>query len=351
MGDRETSAALEEVLGLSVLDGVLEHGAAAEAAALEDEDGSGRSGHEAGVVVHVQPGGVDDSRGDAVEVDDDCGWVVCGVVVATALVVSLLLVARGQERRRLVGTEEREVEGAGHRPLVRGHVQPAGVEREVGGGEEVEVLAGLVPHRRDGVGHAVGELARVTGLRVVDEDRAQLVVQPPGVRNPPRIGGPYRVHGALRVREAVGVDVVHLAGLDLEHQHAVVGVGEGQPGSVRRPFGPEVERRLGDLDSTLVRTVLRGDHQPVLVAVVVEPGDLRAVRRPDRVPVGHTGAAREIAPRSLLGGHTEQLAAPFEERPLAGGRETGVAELGRRDGLPARAGPVHVTGHVDHKLA
>ena len=374
MGDGDPTALLQEVFRVAVLDGVLAGGAAP----AQDEDGSGGTGGQPGVVVRPHPGGIDDAVGEAVEVDDHLGGVgvargpaaggiVAGgttagtvgltrlrlpfILVASPLVPTLLLIASRQEGRGLVGAEEREVQRARHRTVERRHVQPAGVEPVVGGGQEVEVFARLVPHRRDGVGHPVGELVRLSGFRIVDEDRAQLVVQAAGVGEPAGVRRPDGVHRALRMREAVGVDVLHLARLQVEHQHLVVGVGEGQPGTVGRPLGPKVEGWLVDLDPPPVRPILLGDHQPVLIAVVVEPGDARPVRRPHRVPVGHSGGAGQVAPRTLLGGHAEEFAAPLEDRALAGGGEAGVAQLPGRNRLPSRTRPVHVAGHVDRQLA
>ena len=203
MGNGEAAASFQEVIGFAVFNGVLEDGAAAKAAALQDEYGAGGSGYQPRVVARAQPGGVDDAIGQAVEVDCHLGGIV-GVAASAGrasfapltlpfllvpglLVRTFLLIASGQERGRLVGAEQREVEGARDRTVVRGHVQPAGVEPVVGGGQEVEVLAGLVPHRRDRVGHAVGELARLARFGVVDEDRAQLVVQAAGVGQPARV--------------------------------------------------------------------------------------------------------------------------------------------------------------------
>ena len=246
------------------------------AAAAQDEDGSRGSGGQAGVVGQADSGGIEDAVGQAVEVDGDRGGVVAGAATAgravargvpaasarvavpfvpfvVLLVPTFLLIALRQEGRGLVGAEEREVERARHRAVVRGHVQPAGVEPVVGGGQEVEVLAGLVPHRRDRIGHAVGELVRLARFGVVHEDRAELVVEAAGVGEPAGVRRPDGVHRALGVREAVGVDVLHVARLQVEHQHLVVGVGEGQPSPVRGPLRAEVEGRLVDLDPALVR--------------------------------------------------------------------------------------------------
>ena len=115
--------------------------------------------------------------------------------------------------------------------------------------------------------------------------------------------------------------------------------------------GRKWKDRLGDLDPALIRPVLLGDHETVLVAVVVEPGNSRPVRRPHRVPVGNPGGAGQVAPRALLGGHAEEFATPFEERALAGGGEAGVAQLPGRNRVPSRTRPVHVASHVDRQLA
>ena len=69
------------------------------------------------------------------------------------------------------------------------------------------------------------------------------------------------------------------------------------------------------------------------------------------MPVGHPRGAGEVAPRALPRGHAEDLAAPLEERPLAGRGEAGVAHLGGRNRLPARPRPVHVAGYVNLQRA
>ena len=229
VGDRDRCRLLDEVLRIPVLDGVLEQLSAPETSALHHEHGAFGPGRESRVVFQGQSGRVDDAAGDAVEVDrDGRGRVLAGTgrtapgatsavtrplaagprtALFALLVILRLLIAPRQERRRLVLVEQRQVEGARDRPVVGGHVEPAGVQAVVGGGQEVEVLAGLIPHRGDGVGHAVGELVRLARLGVVHEDRPQLVVEPARVGDPARIGRPHRVHGALRVGEAVGVDV------------------------------------------------------------------------------------------------------------------------------------------------
>jgi hypothetical protein len=120
------------------------------------------------------------------------------------------------------------------------------------------------------------------------------------------------------VREAVGIDVRHVPGSDVENQDPVVGVGEGESRAVGRPRRDEEERRVGNIDAALTPTVLVSYDEAILAALVAEPGDLRPVRRPDRVTVGDAGCACKVAPRPLVGRHAEDLASPFEQRALAG---------------------------------
>ena len=60
-------------------------------------------------------------------------------------------------------------------------------QAEVGRREEPEILAARIPRRPDRVGEAVGDLLRLAGLDVADEDR---VIQRPQTA---RVGDPLRV--------------------------------------------------------------------------------------------------------------------------------------------------------------
>ena len=330
-------------------------GGPAPGARLGHEDRAPRARQQPRVVLERQPRRVDDAAADAVDVDHHVGGRVVvrpglAFLVRPSVAGALLLVAPGQERRRLAGAQQRQVEGSGDGTVVGRHVEPTRVEPVVGRCQEVQVLPRRVPDGCDGVGHPVGELVRLARPRVVDHDGPQLVVEPARVRNPARVGRPHRVHRPLGVGEAVGVDVVHRARLDVEDQQSVMRVGERQLRAVGRPLGPEVERRVGNVDAARARPVLPRDDQAVLAARVVEPRDARAVGRPHRVAVGHAGGAGQVAPRALPRRYAEQLAPPLEEGAPARRRQAGAAQPVRRHLLPARPRPVHVAGRANLQL-
>ncbi len=120
--------------------------------------------------------------------------------------------------------------------------------------------------------------------------------------------------------------------------------------AVGRPVGTVVERRVVELDAAQDVALLVADDQPVLAAVVVEPGDALAVGRPAGVAVGDAGGAGDVAPAPVLRRDREQVAPILEDGPLARGGEAGVGELRRGHVLPARARPVLVGLGVHHEL-
>ena len=99
-------------------------------------------------------------------------------------------------------------------------------------------------------------------------------------------------------------------------------------------------------DGAPLASVLVGDHQLVLAALVAEPADVGTVGRPGRGPLGAAAADRQVAHVTLLGGHREDLATGLEHRALARGRQgRGLHQV---DGLgPVGPGPgeVAVQGH------
>ena len=83
----------------------------------------------------------------------------------------LILVALGQQRPRLAFLQHREVQTEVLVVIVRRHVEPLRLQAEVRRREEPEILAARVPRRPHRVGQAVGDLLRLAGLDVADEDR------------------------------------------------------------------------------------------------------------------------------------------------------------------------------------
>jgi len=68
-----------------------------------------------------------------------------------------------------------------------------------------------------------------------------------------------------------------LAGFNIQHEHAVVGVRECQFGAIRRPGRHEIEGRIGNLDSLLIGTELIRNNQSIFIIGIIKPGDLLTV--------------------------------------------------------------------------
>ncbi len=84
---------------------------------------------------------------DSVEIDADRRLLGLLFFLFFFPLLRLLLVALGQERRRLIGREHGQVDASLDGPFVRRHVQPSHVQPVVRAGHEEEVLAALVPRR------------------------------------------------------------------------------------------------------------------------------------------------------------------------------------------------------------
>ena len=177
----------------------------------------------------VQAGEVDLHRG---------GFGGVGLVLVLAVVLHDrgLVIALGRQRRGRRRVQHRQVDGVVQGPVEGAHVQPAHVQAVVGAGQEVEVLAVAVPGRRVAVGQAVGDLGGLAVGQRLDEDRVELVGQPPAVGDPLRVGRPRRVDQPLGMGEALVVDQPGLARFDVHHPQVAVGIAEGQ---VLRVGGPQ----------------------------------------------------------------------------------------------------------------
>ena len=98
------------------------------------------------------------------------------------------------------------------------------------------------------------------------------------------------------MRVSLRVRVCDVARFDVQDEQAIVRVRERDVRAVRRPLRLEVEGRVVDGDAALIRAVLICDDQCVFVLSIVEPRDLRSVRRPCGVPVGYARSSSQIAP-------------------------------------------------------
>src|SRR6476619_1882244 len=97
-------------------------------------------------------------------------------------------------------------------------------------------------------------------------------------------------------------------------------------------------------------TVLRGELQLVLTALIGEVGDLRAVGRPSGRPFVRARGVREISRIALLDRYGDDLAAIFKSRSYAGRRQRKVTRVigalhEARPGLP------EISSDADGKLA
>ena len=116
-----------------------------------------------------------------------------------------VFVALRQQRARLALLQHREIQPEVLLVVVRRHVEPLRLQAEIGRREEPQILAARVPRRPHRVGEAVGDLLRLAGLDVADEDRVVERVQMARVRDPLRVGAPRpdsacaagTIHGSL----------------------------------------------------------------------------------------------------------------------------------------------------------
>ena len=230
-----------------------------------------------------------------------------------------LLVALQADRRRLVGGEDRELQRAPHRPLERRHLQPAGVEAVVRAGGEVEVLAVGAEAGGDGVPRAVGHLPLRAGHDVVDEDGAEVVLEPLRVGEVAAVGRPVRIEAPLR--RFVGVRVHDRAALlgEVDDPDVEPLVGQRDPASVGGPARlVEEVPRTEVHDERRLEPRLVAHVEAVLARGVGEIGDPLPVGGPGRIALVRAGGARDVARRAALRRHGEDLAARGEEGARAG---------------------------------
>ncbi len=255
----------------------------------------------------------------------------------------------GQEGRRVVRVEHREIHRAPRRAIDGAHLDPAGPRTVVGAGEEVEILAARVEARRRGVGERVGELPGLLLGERAHEDGAHVAVETLRVRDPSRVRRPRGLEAAARRVVLVLVELRRLARRDVDRPQVQMVVVDEQQLSVRRPLELGEIARAGERDrARRAEARLVGDHELVVALRVGEPRQLRAVGGPHRVSIVRARRLRQVAPITLVGRNREDVAARFECRAHAGGREARVADHAR-DALELRASPREIADDVDRE--
>ena len=121
------------------------------------------------------------------------------------------------------------------------------------------------------VGVLTGQTLRRLVRYAVDPDRVELRVVDLGVGEPSAVRRPGE---GRQWRVATGIDLGHLAALDVDVAQTLLGVGERQLRAVRRPDRREAPGVAISGDALLfAATILRADVQLVLAATIAEVGD------------------------------------------------------------------------------
>src|SRR5437868_8329620 len=124
---------------------------------------------------------------------------------------------------------------------------------------------------------------RLAVLERVEQNRTEMALDVARVRYPAGVRRPRRVDVPRRIVVRVAIDLRRLATRDVERPEAEVIVLQQEALAVGRPDRREViahgrQRHRARLrEATLVP-----DHELILTTRVREPGELRAVWRPDR---------------------------------------------------------------------
>ena len=181
----------------------------------------------------------------------------------------LFFIALRRHRRGLILREYGQIHAACDRALNARHVEPAAAQGCIGARREVEILALFIEVRVSGVAHAIGHLEGLVLLQRIDEDRMQMTLKLPGVRDPFAVRRPGRIH-RYRPRIDIRIDAhrctfvqIHIA--DLE---SVVDVSDLLV--VRRPVGRIREHRwISEADPLrIAQTALIPDLQRVLARCI-----------------------------------------------------------------------------------
>ena len=238
-----------------------------------------------------------------------------------------LLVALGRERRWVAVGENHEVHAPRQRPV---RADDVGFERGpgVGARREVEGLAARVEHRIARIAEAVGELRALPVLERVEEDRAEVVLEPLRVRQPLAVRGPRRRPAAGRLPVAILVDANWLLLVDVDVPGREVRIDVGDLLAVGRPPGRRVEGWLviePDLPRRLHAQRV-ADVQLVFAALLGEVGNPLSVRRPRRIALHYPRRCGEVSRVALLGRHGEDVAASLEQGSRPGRRDVRVGE-------------------------
>ncbi len=243
------------------------------------------------------------------------------------LLLRLLLVALLRERRRDSLREHRHVDLL-HRAHVGVRLREPVVDRaRVGRDEEVEVLAGGVEDGARGVGKAVAHRVGLPVRDRVEEEPVEVGGRVLRVGEEARVGRPRVVEHRSRPVQGVARHLRLGAGRHVEDEDRHRVVGEAELLRVGRPLRPGVE--AGALERDPPRralAVLGGEDEPVLAALVGEPGDPLAVRRPRRRAVVDGRGVRDVPVVALLAREGHDLAAELESDPRARGRQAAAAD-------------------------
>ena len=303
-----------------------------------------RQGHDAPLQsLHVDPGG-----------DGLLLGFVLVLLVFLALVglVGLFVLGRfvpgGRlERRITVGSQHHGVKTGAERFFLAGHIQAHLQRPGIGGSREVQVFAVGAEGRLGRVGHAVTDPHLLPRGELQQHQVAVVVGLLLGVGQP---GAVRRDRHVDDVAALAGRDQFFLAVLQLKRVQAemVVEVEQprrvpgapGQQGVEMRPQGvgfPDLALLVGNDD------FLGFAHA---LARLPDPGELQAVRRPQRRVFVAAAAVAQVAHRAVLDGHGEHFAAGGQHGALAG-----LGDLGAVDGpggiLPLREALWQVGGNLD----
>ena len=237
------------------------------------------------------------------------------------IVIGLLQRVRGRLRKH------GDKDGVGGLHVGVRLVEPLLDRAGVGRGEEVQVLAIRVEDRLARFRQAVGKAMTFARLDGVEPDRLEVGLVGEGVREPPRVGRPRVRHGVDRPVDRLGGDHPGFARAEVEDEEGSRVVDEGDRLSVGRPDGSFVEPRpIEPVRLRFPAPVVGADHKCVLARGVGEVGDRLSVGRPDRRALVRGGGPGDVARIPLLGGDGHDLAADFEDRALAAGRDVGVPQ-------------------------
>ena len=284
-----------------------------------------------------------DPIGDAFEIDRDparrIGW--------RGLAVGVLrrhdLVGERRQQRLAVRAQSERVDAGrvlvDHLPL---EVAEGGVEAAVG--DEQQVLAVAAENRTEVVEDPARDVAGDAVVERVEVDAGDVIEADLRVGQPARVGRPRVVGDGLGLEPDVhrlDLGPVHRLEPPARHVDDVQAqglVGEGDLGAVGRPARGVRPAAIAAGEGPRLAGAQRiGDEELVLAPGIGEVRDAGAVRGPCGTAVAGARAAGQVARRTVLGGHGEDLAAGRNQGAAACGRDVDVGdEIG--DGLAVGPG-------------